>query len=123
MRNFFIIFVCGLIGGSLRELLELSFQSPFHFVTLFINTVGALLMGMTYEYIIKTSKNSVIFSIVVGTGLIGSFTTFSTFMADTLNLFKSNLVVALVYLISSIILGLAALLMGKETIRRFYLVH
>ncbi|KGO32019.1 fluoride efflux transporter FluC [Oenococcus alcoholitolerans] len=112
MRNFLIILICGFIGGGIRELIELSFASPIHLATLFINLFGALLMGLTYGLIRAVDKDMTIFSLVCGTGLVGSFTTFSTFISEINDLAGFDLIYAIIYLLASVFLGILALLSG-----------
>ncbi|MCV3295647.1 fluoride efflux transporter FluC [Oenococcus kitaharae] len=118
LRNSVIILICAFFAGALRELLELSFQSPFHWVTLVINLTGALLMGMTYEYVELSEENSGIFSLIVGTGLIGSFTTFSTFISEIYAFIRQQqFLLALLYLVSSTVFGILLLISGKKIVR------
>ncbi|EHN59683.1 fluoride efflux transporter FluC [Oenococcus kitaharae] len=118
LRNSIIVLICAFVAGALRELLELSFQSPFHWITIIINLAGAFLMGMTYEYVRIAKKNAANFSLIAGTGLIGSFTTFSTFISEIYALAaRQQFLSAVIYLAVSTFFGILLLVSGKKIVQ------
>lgn len=74
--------------------------------TLFINWIGASALGLLAGRYSPTSLTW-----LLGSGLLGGFTTFSTFTNETIILFKTRTHLAIGYLCLSVIggIGLAAL--------------
>lgn len=121
LRKFSIVFVCGFVGGGLREIIELIFKNSAPLATLAINLVGALFMGMAYEYIVQAKHDTSSFALIIGTGLIGSFTTFATFIADMHELMITREILnAVCYLTASVVFGILLLLMGRLIVRSCY---
>ncbi|MCG6969679.1 MAG: fluoride efflux transporter CrcB [Gammaproteobacteria bacterium] len=104
-------------GGALGALLRFLSSTGMHrllgqsfpYGTLFVNVVGSLLMG--FLYILLTSRMELpapwrAFFLV---GLLGAFTTFSTFSMDTLQLLEKGLWIRAVLNVgSNVVLCLAA---------------
>ena len=55
-----------------------------------VNVVGSLLMGFCYVFMIERMDVSVEWRAALMIGLLGAFTTFSTFSIETLNLLESG---------------------------------
>ncbi len=104
-----------MIGGGSRELLSLIVTWPQHFwITAIINVTGALVLSLITNLL--PARLPVSDDIVTGlsVGLVGSFTTFSTFSNETLQLLQSgHSVLALAYIAVTLILGLLASLAGN----------
>ncbi len=62
----------------------------FPYGTLTVNVVGSLLMGFCYVFMIERMDVSVELRAALMIGLLGAFTTFSTFSIETLNLLESG---------------------------------
>ncbi len=62
----------------------------FPYGTLTVNVVGSLLMGFFYVFMIERMDVSVEWRAALMIGLLGAFTTFSTFSIETLNLLESG---------------------------------
>ncbi|WP_318767623.1 fluoride efflux transporter FluC [Lactiplantibacillus carotarum] len=109
------IAVFAVIGGGSRELLSLIVTWPQHFwITAIINVTGALVLSLITNLL--PARLPVSDDIVTGlsVGLVGSFTTFSTFSNETLQLLQSgHSVLALAYIAVTLILGLLASLAGN----------
>ena len=95
MLNFLFVAIGGSIGASLRYFAYLFFKnyllSNYLFLsTLFVNIVGSFLIG--YAIMLMESKNlSVDFTkyfLIIG--VLGSFTTFSTFSIKSVDLILSK---------------------------------
>jgi CrcB protein len=93
----------GAIGGLLRYFIgiELSFWG-----TILVNLVGCFLLGFLTYFWLNFREVASWLSLGLGTGFVGSFTTFSSFCLDNIKLFLAGQVVlALGYLILSIVGG------------------
>lgn len=108
----------GMIGSLLRYFLSITALSlwgkGFPFGTLLANLLGALTLGwLTKNKAIQRKLPPHIVS-GIGTGIIGSFTTFSTFSLETIQLVEqNNLFLAFIYVIVSIIGGLFSVWLGS----------
>ncbi|MDR7079209.1 CrcB protein [Neobacillus niacini] len=83
--------------------------------TLSINLLGCFLLGwfLTFFTLRKNIKTE--FILFIGTGFIGSFTTFSAFSVETVLLFQNGLTVyGVLYVLISIIFGILLAFMGLK---------
>lgn len=92
--------------------------------TLTVNLIGSFLLGWLTHYLFRTGRLSPMVVTALGTGFIGSFTTFSTFSVETIVMIESgNLIGALTYVTLSIVLGLFSswlgYKLGRKRFRRF----
>jgi len=62
----------------------------FPYGTLTVNIVGSLIMGFLYVFMIERMDVSAELRAALMIGLLGAFTTFSTFSIETLNLLESG---------------------------------
>ena len=62
----------------------------FPYGTLTVNVVGSLFMDFCYVFMIERMDVSVEWRAALMIGLLGAFTTFSTFSIETLNLLESG---------------------------------
>jgi len=113
------VFIGGGLGALLRYLLSEIIQrqsaSLFPYGTLTVNLMGALFIGFLWELFqnINISTNIRVFIFM---GIIGAFTTFSTFSLETLNLIKDkqystaliNVVVSNIFCIILVFIGSVA---------------
>lgn len=112
--GFLLVFIGSGIGGMARHgvsLLAFRWFGPgFPFGTLAINVIGSFLIGTVAEYwAIKTGLPQH-FRLFLTTGVIGGFTTFSTFSLDTALLWGRNQPwLAALYATASVLLSLGAL--------------
>jgi CrcB protein len=113
----------GSVGASLRYLVFYYFEkhhtAVFPWATLLVNLLGSLLIGFLWgyfdRYFVTTGMRLLIF-----VGLLGSFTTYSTFAFDTLSLFKDGEIrMMLVYLLGSNVLGIGLAFAGFYLTRVF----
>lgn len=62
----------------------------FPYGTLAVNIIGSLLMGLLYILLIERMDVNVHWRAALMIGLLGAFTTFSTFSLETLNLLEAG---------------------------------
>jgi CrcB protein len=69
------------------------------FGTLAVNLLGSALMGLLYALVQASAANGPALALILGTGFLGGFTTFSAFSLDTVRLVEDGqLPRALLYL-------------------------
>lgn len=95
----------GSLGAVLRyllyELIEKSYHSDFPWATLTVNLLGSLVIGFLWGYFARTYVSPAI-RLMVFVGILGSFTTFSTFAFDNFSLLKDgNFTLMAAYLLIS----------------------
>ncbi len=114
----------GAFGAIARYLINISplatlFQK-FPFPTFFINVLGSLLIG--FFLILLTDKVSINdnLRLAIMIGFLGAFTTFSTFELEIFELIREKLFsTALVYLVSSVLVGFIGVVAGIWLAKRF----
>lgn len=75
---------------------------------LIANVAGALLIGILTARLPKATE----LRLLLGTGMLGGFTTYSAFMTGTLELWADAPLVAAAYALGSLVLGLGAAVLG-----------
>lgn len=118
MLNVLVFFGAGL-GGLARFLFGKAitdvFGKNFPHGTLIINLSGAFIMGCLYVIINqKLSSYRQEMSSLFLVGVLGGYTTFSSFSNEALQLLNSGRVfVAITYVTLSVVLGLIAVFLGE----------
>ena len=112
IKNLILIALGGGIGSILRYLANVSVGKiwPFklYYATLLVNIIGCLLIGFLIGYLQKNNSDNESLKLLLITGFCGGFTTFSTFGLENFNLLQSqNYITSLIYITSSIIIGIA----------------
>lgn len=112
MWNCLFVGIGGFIGSVCRYLIGLipvETEHNFPVKTLVINVAGAFLIGVITALAAKNKSISPQLILMLKVGICGGFTTFSTFAYETADLMKvGNTALALVYVISSMVLGVVA---------------
>ena len=92
--KFLLIGLGGFLGATARYLVYyLTPQMPataFPLTTLGINSLGCFFAGFFFAYLPKLHLSDHPFFYVMTIGFLGSFTTFSAFAVDTMNLFHAE---------------------------------
>jgi fluoride exporter len=106
----------GIIGSLLRYYISTipigtSYDFPIH--TLFVNLIGSYILGLLTGVNKRSKRIPEYLHISISTGLIGSFTTFSTFSYEVVNLIQTEqYIYAVTYLLISLIGGLLLTALG-----------
>lgn len=108
--------VGGMLGATGRYLLSVFFHSGyiFPFGTLLANLIGCFLLSFIINQPLLKNKISTPVFTGISTGLIGAFTTFSTFAVETIQLGYQNFVLAIVYVFVSLFGGLLLCFIGYK---------
>ena len=117
-----IVFIGGGIGAALRHGVNIAaarlFGTSFPYGTLTVNVVGSLVMGLLTAYFAFKVDISQHWRLFLTTGILGGFTTFSTFSLDALNLWEAGrTLTAITYVAVSLALSLAGIATGLWLIR------
>ncbi|MEL4320202.1 CrcB family protein [Leifsonia sp. YIM 134122] len=115
-RDLIAVFVGGLVGTGLRLSIDAALPhagAQFPWSTLIINVVGALILGLLVGVLWKKPGLPHWVRAGLGAGVLGSFTTFSAVMVSVVGMSAADAVgPASVYLVASLVLGLAAAFTG-----------
>lgn len=115
------------MGGAFGAVLRFGVYSlisnlNFPFATMTVNIMGSFLMGVLIEGSALRWSFSPELRAMIVVGMLGSFTTFSTFSLDFMVLWERGRVfVAAAYALGSVALSIAALTLGLVIMRRIFL--
>lgn len=108
--NMYYVWVAlfGVLGALCRYLTGVWIVSPgFPLATLIINIVGCFLLAIVMKYLAELPYISKTIITALGTGFVGSFTTFSTFSLESIQLIEKHWYgTAVLYIAASLIGGL-----------------
>ncbi len=120
-----VILVGGSIGTGIRAGLSSAFPhgpGEWPWATFGINLTGALLLGILLEVLAGTGPDRGWRRVVrlgLGTGVLGGFTTYSTFAVETVELLRAGAWLAGIgYALGSVLVGLVAAWSGVLLARR-----
>ena len=119
---YLIVFIGAGIGGALRHGVNLGatrlFGLGFPYGTFIVNVVGSFVMGLFAGYFAFRPGIGQHMRLFLTTGLLGGFTTFSTFSLDAALLIERHAWgLALGYIVGSFAAGLSALFLGLALFR------
>jgi CrcB protein len=117
MKVILAIAIGGAIGAVARYQMGQFFirflGGQFPYNTLFVNVLGCLLMGVFYELLTIKFNVSLEWRSFILVGILGAFTTFSTFALEIFILIeRGNFLSASMYVFSSVALSLIGLFLG-----------
>ena len=109
MTNLFFVFLGGGLGAVMRYVCSLFLP----YSTFCVNVLGSFLLGFLAVVFIDKFELNIYLKIALTVGFCGGFTTFSTFSFQLLEMLNSGQVVnALLYALSSVIIGIGAVMLG-----------
>jgi fluoride exporter len=121
-RELAAVFVGGALGTLARAALQaVAVRDPEHWpwATFAVNIVGAFLVGYFTTRLLERLPLSSYRRPLLGTGLCGGLTTFSTMQVETLKMIEhGHWAMAAAYTGSSIVLGLLAVHLATGLVRR-----
>ncbi|MCX4686536.1 fluoride efflux transporter CrcB [Kitasatospora purpeofusca] len=114
--NWLLVVLGATVGAPLRYLTDRAVQSRhdsvFPWGTFAVNVVGCLVLGLVTGAVAAGAASSQV-QLLLGTGLCGALTTYSTFSYETLRLVEGGAGrYALANVLGSIVAGLAAVYAG-----------
>jgi CrcB protein len=124
MSNLLLVAAGGAVGASARHLVGLVslrvFGTGFPAGTMIVNIAGCLAMGILAGLFATRVQGSQALRLLLATGFLGGFTTFSAFSLDFTVLWdRGQIAVAIGYVAASVLLSLAALAVGLWLVRTF----
>lgn len=109
----------GAVGTLVRAVLEEEFAAPagqWPWTTFAINVVGSFLLGLLVSRLAARGPDEGrrrLVRLTLGTGLIGGFTTYSTFIVEVDRLVRADAIgLGVGYALASVLLGIAAAALG-----------
>jgi len=115
------IAIGGALGSILRFLVSHFCKVYFPYFpvgTLLVNILGSFFIGLFVSYLNNKEISEIIIRYFLIIGLLGSFTTFSAFSIETLNLYKQEgLSLSTFYIILSVIFSISAAYIGFNLIK------
>ncbi len=123
MQGVLVVAAGGVVGAVARYLVYLAvghwIGTGFPYATLIVNVVGSFAMGVLIETMALVWSTSNEMRLFLAVGMLGSFTTFSTFSLDFAFLYeRREWLLSAVYAASSVVLSIAALFGGLHVVRR-----
>lgn len=122
MKILLMVAIGGAIGAVARQqsnqLIMRIFGGEFPIGTIFVNILGSFIMGLLFELFATKITLSDEWRSLIFTGVLASFTTFSSFALDVALLSERNeYYYALCYIGMSVVLSIGALFVGLWVMR------
>jgi CrcB protein len=121
MQPLLLVMAGGAVGAGARHLVGRAalglFGPGFPWGTLAVNLVGGLLMGLLVGTLARTGGGEG-WRLLLGTGVLGGFTTFSAFSLDAVTIAqRGEMATAALYVVASVAGAILALLGGLALAR------
>lgn len=126
MDRIIVVGIGSFFGGILRYLFSgwavTLLGEFFPFGTLIVNILGSFFMGLVMASSIELGILDFKWRLFLTTGIMGAFTTFSTFSYETLQfIFEGEFLLAALNIVLNLILGLFGVWLGITLARLFIL--
>ena len=124
MNDFLLVAIGGAVGAPLRYLTDRAVQARhdtvFPWGTFSVNVTGSLILGVLTGAALSGAAGHTA-QLLLGTGLCGALTTYSTFSYETLRLAESGArFFAAANVIASLVAGLGAVFLGLTLARALF---
>ncbi|WP_416827116.1 fluoride efflux transporter CrcB [Ectobacillus polymachus] len=104
----------GFFGAIARfmigNIIKVYYKGNIPYATLCINLLGAFLLGMLLGMHVQHA-----WYLLLGTGFMGAFTTFSTFKLESILLWENSKMITIVYVMLSYVAGISLAFAGFMT--------
>jgi len=125
MLNIALVATGGAIGSVFRYLVgvwSVRLAGPnFPWGTLAVNVVGSFMIGLLVELVARRLNASMEMRLFLVTGVLGGFTTFSSFAFDAASLLERGATgLSIVYVLASLIVSIAAVFAGLALGRNLF---
>ena len=122
MQQFLLVMLGGALGSGARfgvgRLMLSQFGPGYPWGTLSVNLIGGLAMGLLVGLLARIAQPDQNIFLLLGTGMLGGFTTFSAFSLDVVTMFQRGAIgPAALYALISVIGSVMALFAGLATAR------
>lgn len=120
MLNFLFVGIGGFIGATLRYLMSLGINKlveskVFPFAIMSVNLIGSFLIGYFIALLQHQNSNNESMKSLIVIGLLGSFTTFSTFSLDNFQMIEQGKFINLaINIIFSVTAGILLVWLGYK---------
>lgn len=120
--NLLIIATGGALGAVLRYLTMIFIGTHnFPWATLSVNVLGSFILACLVEVFAHYAPISNEVRLLLVVGLLGSYTTFSTFTIDSISLLeKGDYKAVILYAVGSVVLSLSAFVLGLKVCRALF---
>jgi len=122
--TYLLVFLGGGLGAAFRHGINILsarwLGTHFPYGTLTVNVTGSLIMGLMAAYFAFKGGASQHWRLFLTTGILGGYTTFSTFSLDTALLYeRGEVALAVAYVLVSVGLSVVGLFAGLWLVRHF----
>lgn len=122
MKQLLLVGLGGALGSMLRFAVSTGLYTwlgrAFPWGTLFVNVTGCFAIGLLYVLLVERMALGAEWRILLMAGVLGGYTTFSSFSIETLNLMESgDLLRAAVNVLASVVVCLVAAWAGMGLAR------
>ena len=122
MTHFLVVFLGGGLGAGARHLTGLAalrlFGPGYPSGTLIVNVFGSLAMGIFIALLGRNIQATNELRLLIATGFLGGFTTFSAFSLDVAVMWERGATTAaFIYVLASVLLSLTAIFAGLWLVR------
>lgn len=122
LRELAAVFIGGALGTAARAEVALALPARgghWPWATFIVNLTGAFLLGLFSTRLQERLPLSAYRRPLLGTGICGGLTTFSTMQLELLHMLdRSHVTLALVYGLSSVVAGVVAVITATNLARR-----
>lgn len=122
MKVYMAVFIGGVFGSVIRYGISLLMPNThyihFPWATFIVNISGAFILTYLLFHPVIQSKIDNIIMKGITTGLIGAYTTFSLINIEIVLLAYENLLLSIIYFVSTLLFGLSSSLLGYKMATR-----